>query len=393
MTESFQKQAQTLYKNPRFHDAFHRELLHSLRVNGYYDYHYISGNIARADILVSQTPAQQLQYQENVPDREILHYTLKHAVPSGSRHLLLKELLKAASYPSDLQVKESFLFDSESVQLVEITSLPQYIETILKYRKKHISCYFRGHQDMNYRLMPSLFREHELAIHEDSIYKQTLIEYPTDFQNCNTHFEKLVKMQHYQICTRLLDVTSNPLVALFFACENASTAYGRVLMFESDTAPLFPDSDKVCMLSSLGFLKEEVRQALRRESSKAFLHSSAAQTLLHEIQREQPAFQPIMKQDDLKTVQLVKASLDNERIRRQNGLFFLCGNYADDDEELPLALQRKLMHYQGKQMVFYIKKKKQILEELQLVHMSHKDLYGNLQEAAWDIMNTCREQE
>ena len=113
------------------------------------------------------------------------------------------------------------------------------------------------------------------------------------------------------------------------------------------------------MLSSLGFLKEEVRQALRRESSKAFLHSSAAQTLLHEIQREQPAFQPIMKQDDLKTVQLVKASLDNERIRRQNGLFFLCGNYADDDEELPLALQRKLMHHQGKQMVFYIKKKKQ----------------------------------
>ena len=178
--------------------------------------------------------------------------------------------------------------------------------------------------------------------------------------------------------------------SLFFACEDATRDTGQVLVFESREAPLFPDSDKVCMLSSLGFLKEDVRKALREEDAEAFSGSMSAAMLLHEIQRELPAFQPYIKQRDLRQVLLVQAAMDNIRIQRQNGLFFLCGNYASDDEELQSVLRNKLLHHEGKQMVFYIKKKEQLLEELKLVHMSHKDLYGNLQEAAWDIMHSAR---
>ena len=179
-------------------------------------------------------------------------------------------------------------------------------------------------------------------------------------------------------------------MALFFACEDATRDTGQVLVFESREAPLFPDSDKVSMLSSLGFLKEDTRKALRKESAETFSSSAAAAMLLHEIQRELPAFQPGIKQKDLRKVLLVQAAMDNIRIQRQNGLFFLCGNYASDDEELQSVLRNKLLHHEGKQMVFYIKKKEQLLEELKLVHMSHKDLYGNLQEAAWDILHTVR---
>ena len=127
-----------------------------------------------------------------------------------------------------------------------------------------------------------------------------------------------------------------------------------------------------------------------KEDAEAFSGSVSAAMLLHEIQRELPAFQPYIKQRDLRQVLLVQAAMDNIRIQRQNGLFFLCGNYASDDEELQSVLRNKLLHHEGKQMVFYIKKKEQLLEELKLVHMSHKDLYGNLQEAAWDIMHSAR---
>ena len=306
------------------------------------------------------------------------------------RQPLLLELLKQAGYEKDIVGKDSILYEKEAVQLVEITSLPQYLEIILNYRKAHVSFYFRGHQNMNYQMTPSLFRNPDMAVREDAIYKQTLIEYPADFYNCKTHFEKLVKMQHYQVCTRLLDLTTNPLVALFFACEDATRDTGQVLVFESREAPLFPDRDKVSMLSSLGFLKEDTRKALRKESAETFSSSAAAAMLLHEIQRELPAFQPGIKQKDLRKVLLVQAAMDNIRIQRQNGLFFLCGNYASDDEELQSVLRNKLLHHEGKQMVFYIKKKEQLLDELKLVHMSHKDLYGNLQEAAWDIMHSAR---
>lgn len=388
MTESFHQQTDALYDHTPFRDAFLREILRSLRSNGYYDYHYINKNISRSDVLVSETQIEQLEYLPNIPVQSLLHFTLKHAVPSDKRHLLLQELLKKAGYDKQTSAKDSILYETEQVQIIEITSLSQYMDMILKYRKDDVSCYFRGHQNMNYQMVPSLFRNHEMAAHEDDIYKQALIEYPMEFHNCRTHFEKLVKMQHYQIRTRLLDLTTNPLVALFFACEEATNDYGRVLVFESDSAPLFPDSDKVCMLSSLGFVKENIRETLRKLPSKTFPESIGAATLLHEIQREQPAFQPIMKQNDLRNVLLVKAAMDNVRIQRQNGLFFLCGNYASDDEELQSVLRNKLLHHQGKQMVFYIKNKKRLLEELKLVHMSHKDLYGSLQEAAWDIMRT-----
>lgn len=345
MTEVLQKQAATLYKLPRFRTAFHNVILYSLRSNGYYDYRYISRSITRADVLVADTPASQLQYLTEISDQTLLHYTLKHAAVMEKRHLLLLELLRQAGYEKDIAVKDAILYEKDAVQLVEITSLPQYMEIILQYRRAHVSFYFRGHQNMNYKMTPSLFRSPDMAVREDAIYKQTLIEYPMDFYKSRSHFEKLVKMQHYQVCTRLLDLTTNPLVALFFACE---------------------------------------------EDAEAFSGSMSAAMLLHEIQRELPAFQPYIKQRDLRQVLLVQAAMDNIRIQRQNGLFFLCGNYASDDEELQSVLRNKLLHHEGKQMVFYIKKKEQLLEELKLVHMSHKDLYGNLQEAAWDIMHSAR---
>jgi len=38
-------------------------------------------------------------------------------------------------------------------------------------------------------------------------------------------------MQHYGIPTRLLDITSNPLVALFFACIEFPKVDGEVIFF------------------------------------------------------------------------------------------------------------------------------------------------------------------
>ena len=65
-------------------------------------------------------------------------------------------------------------------------------------------------------------------------------------------------MQHYDSPTRLLDITANPLVALYFACKNFNCSKcneesdGSVYVFVADfKGILYSDSDKALMLSSL----------------------------------------------------------------------------------------------------------------------------------------------
>ena len=266
-----------------------------------------------------------------------------------------------------------------------ITSFTQFCNTMLGIENKKRAFYYRGHSDSAFLLQPSVMRKGSWLSHERDMYNEIRIECPQEFSHCKSHLDFLVHMQHYGLPTRLLDVTRNPLVALYFACETNPGKSGEIIVFEVDHEELkYPGSDTVSILASLPLFtsaeKDEIyRWASDRKLSQEDFNKKAVR-LLHEIKLEKPAFRDELRKEDLTDVFFVLSEKKNPRIMKQDGAFIICGLF--DRKKNPINRYR--LRRGSKIQIFIIKSraKKGIMKQLNKLSINKAGLFPEIEDVA-----------
>ncbi|MBR6112087.1 MAG: FRG domain-containing protein [Paludibacteraceae bacterium] len=204
---------------------------------------------------------------------------------------------------------------------------------------------------------------------ESELMRECERRLPNEFAECKSTFERLVKMQHYGIPTRLLDITLDPLVALFFALykdpknhDDLSNEDAVVLVYKVPKGKICNyRSDKVSVVSNISvynyddlqicdimteimskysqykglpkkFLEPAINSVLELGLDMfddnvigKFNKNKSIKHLLHEIKSEKPHFSDNINPNHLYRVFAVHPLLDNPRIRAQQGAFLLYG--------------------------------------------------------------------
>jgi FRG domain len=317
-------------------------------------------------------------------------YRTHWAVREGDAHEVLRRLAELKPDLANLILNQpaNDVADQEiqppprdKQSLGNATSVEIFLQLLYNSPTKSATeTFFRGHSDSTYELVPSLLRKWDngnwkFLPSENHLCKELLIAHPDEFQGDQYCFDRLVRMQHYSLPTLLLDISSNPLMALFFACSSKPELDGEVIVLHIASDGLkYYDSDTVSCLSNLSNLSYQQKNAIDLTLDQvAFNNTEVVGKLLSHIKSEKGYFEGRVDPANLQSIVCVKAKRTNTRIKSQSGAFLLFGHEValPDSGQGGIEISRVT-----------IQNKKHILAQLDRININATTVYPSIEQTA-----------
>ncbi len=233
---------------------------------------------------------------------------------------------------------------------ITISSLKEYVGVITnlvgRLRKPDLITeeilFFRGYEDKTYELIPSIARKPEQNAHNDLTWFEERFVHearrklPDIFVEEDYPMNLLTKLQHFGIPTRLLDITTNALVALFFACtqkRGVEDREGEVIVFKQNIDSVYSYTSPIANAIAQSYLIAKYSNI----TLDHLIKKSERLPYFYEFSFDNPENDFYDREDYLKNIEIrfrkpifIFPLELSERQKRQQGAFIIFPNKIDN---------------------------------------------------------------
>lgn len=234
---------------------------------------------------------------------------------------------------------------------------------------KDMELFYRGQPNSRYDINASLSRSDKLSYFEDELYYEILSLKPLYFKEDKSVYENLITMQHFGLPTRLIDLSRNALISLYFACSGEEEKDGAVYVIPALKNKILNFDDK-----RLNCLNELIK--------KPYKDIEKIDDYCEDCTLKDKA--SCKSGEILKKSYIVKGLAKNERITNQSGDFIFVG--IDEKSKCAKNISPNDVKVE-KILIIDSKSKEMILQELKQFNIHTGTVYPDLQNMSSHLKN------